>query len=113
MRPLKGENLALWRVGTCLQRVAPHSYFVNVGVFVYRRNRVHLRVAESTSSQALDRNEPKLPPMLEGSVTEALSSADSTPVKPFPPDPVKHSSSEGYTYTRSGQSSKPPKRLAF
>ncbi len=61
MKPLPGENPALWRVGTCLQKVAPRSYLVNVGGSLHRRNRVHLRVAESSSSQAVDRNELELP----------------------------------------------------
>ncbi len=114
MKPLPGENPALWRVGTCLQKVAPRSYLVNVGGSLYRRNRVHLRVAESSSSQAVDRNEPELPSMLEGDVADAPSSADSTLVKPLPQasyDLVKPSSSEGHTHTRSGRLSMPPKRL--
>lgn len=114
MKPLPGENPALWSFGTCLQKVAPRSYLVNVGGSLYRRNRVHLRVAESSASQAVDRTDPELPSMLEGSVAEAPSSADSTLVKPLPqasPDLIKPSSSEGHTYTRSGRLSKPPKRL--
>ncbi|GAA6097116.1 uncharacterized protein LOC115147874 [Tachysurus ichikawai] len=30
MQPLKQKNPALWKVGTCLQKVAPRSYLVNV-----------------------------------------------------------------------------------
>lgn len=112
MKPLPGENPALWRVGTCLQKVAPRSYLVNVGGSLYRRNRVHLRAAESTTTQASDITEPELPLMLEGSVAEAHLSADSPPVKTqASPDPVKPSSSDGHTYTRAGRLSKPPKRL--
>lgn len=78
-----GENPALWRVSTHLQKVIPHSYLVNVGGSLYRCNRVQLAEAESTSVQALDRNETKLPPLLERSVAEAPSSAHSALVKSF------------------------------
>lgn len=111
MKPLPGENPALWRVGTCLQKVAPRSYLVNVGGSLYRRNRVHLRAAESITTQALDIAEPEMP-LMEGTVAEAHLSAGSPPVRPqASPDPIKPSSSDGHTYTRAGRLSKPPKRL--
>lgn len=112
MKPLPKENPALWKVGTCLQKVAPRSYLVNVDGSIYRRNRVHLRVAESTATQALDTSEPEIPLMPERSVTGAL--ADLPLVKPLPqasPDLVKPSPSDGHMYTRAGRLSKPPKRL--
>ena len=49
MEPLPGDHTGLWRLGTCLQRVAPRSYLVDVGGSLYRRNRVDLRVAEQTN----------------------------------------------------------------
>ncbi|CDQ64849.1 unnamed protein product [Oncorhynchus mykiss] len=49
MKPLLGDHTGLWRLGTCLQRVAPRSYLVDVGGSLYRRNRVDLRVAEQTN----------------------------------------------------------------
>ncbi|GAA6096806.1 uncharacterized protein K02A2.6-like, partial [Tachysurus ichikawai] len=112
MKPLPQTNPALWKVGTCLQKVAPRSYLVNVDGSIYRRNRVHLRVAESTATRALDTSEPVMPLMPESGVAGAL--ADSPLVKPLPqasPDLVKLSPSDGHTYTRAGRLSKPPKRL--
>ncbi len=76
-----GESPALWRVSTCLQKMTPCFYLVIVGESLYRCNRVQLAVAESTSVQSLDRNEPELPPIVEGSVVQPPSSADSTLVK--------------------------------
>ncbi|KAJ8393363.1 hypothetical protein AAFF_G00060850 [Aldrovandia affinis] len=49
MKPLPGDNTGRWRVGTCLRRVAPRSYLVDVDGSLYRRNRVDLRVAEPTA----------------------------------------------------------------
>ncbi|GAA6097015.1 thrombospondin type-1 domain-containing protein 7A-like [Tachysurus ichikawai] len=88
MQPLPQKNPALWRVGACLQKT--------------KHEKVYLRVAESTATQALDTSEPEMPLMPESSVAGAL--ADS-------PDLVKISPSDGHTYTRAGRLSKPPKRL--
>ena len=49
MKPLPGDHTGLWRLGTCLQRVAPRSYLVDVGGSLYLRNRVDLRVAEQSN----------------------------------------------------------------
>eukprot|EP00063_Salmo_salar_P032454 XP_014007289.1 PREDICTED: uncharacterized protein LOC106575331 [Salmo salar] len=49
MKPLPGDHTGLWRLGTCLQRVAPRSYLVDVGGYLYRCNRVDLHVAEQTN----------------------------------------------------------------
>ncbi|KAJ8387828.1 hypothetical protein AAFF_G00149770 [Aldrovandia affinis] len=49
MKPLPGDNTGRWRVRTCLRRVAPRSYLVDVDGSLYRRNRVDLRVAEPTA----------------------------------------------------------------
>ena len=49
MKPLPGDHTGLWRQGTCLQRVAPRSYLVDVGGSLYRRNRVDLRIADQTN----------------------------------------------------------------
>ncbi|CAH2292903.1 retrovirus-related Pol poly from transposon isoform X1 [Pelobates cultripes] len=38
-------------MGTCLQKVAPRSYLVDIEGTLYRRNRVDLRVAEKPDSQ--------------------------------------------------------------
>ncbi len=76
-----GESPALWRVSTCLQKMTPCFYLVNVGESLYKCKRVQLAVAESTSVQSLDSNEPELPPIVEGSVVQAPSSADSALVK--------------------------------
>uniref|UniRef100_A0AAV2M0U2 Uncharacterized protein n=1 Tax=Knipowitschia caucasica TaxID=637954 RepID=A0AAV2M0U2_KNICA len=47
MKPPPGDTSRIWRAGTCLGKVAPRSYLVDMDGSVYRRNRVDLRVAES------------------------------------------------------------------
>uniref|UniRef100_A0A8D2JBQ7 Integrase catalytic domain-containing protein n=1 Tax=Varanus komodoensis TaxID=61221 RepID=A0A8D2JBQ7_VARKO len=42
MKPLPGDRTGRWRLGTCVQRVAPHSYVVDVDNSLYHRNRVDL-----------------------------------------------------------------------
>ncbi|KAI4896970.1 hypothetical protein NFI96_005600, partial [Prochilodus magdalenae] len=49
MKPLPGDSFGRWRVGTCLRRVAPRSYLVDVDGSTYRRNRVDLRVAKPSA----------------------------------------------------------------
>ncbi|XP_034095415.1 uncharacterized protein K02A2.6-like [Gymnodraco acuticeps] len=49
MRPLPGDRTGRWQLGQCLQKVAPHSFVVEVDVTLYRRNRVDLRVAERSA----------------------------------------------------------------
>ena len=48
-KPLPGDHTGLCRLGTCLQRVAPRSYLVDVGGSLYHHNRVDLRIAEQTN----------------------------------------------------------------
>lgn len=47
MKPPPGDNTHIWKAGTCLGKVAPRSYLVDVNGSVYRHNRVDLRVAET------------------------------------------------------------------
>ncbi|KAF7238387.1 hypothetical protein EYD10_14900 [Varanus komodoensis] len=54
MKPLPGDRTGRWRLGTCVQRVAPRSYVVDVDGSLYGRNRVDLRVAEQPTSQAYE-----------------------------------------------------------
>lgn len=49
MKPLPRDRTGLWRLGSCVQKVAPRSYLVEVEGSLYRRNRVDLRVAEPTT----------------------------------------------------------------
>lgn len=50
MKPLPGDRTGIWRRGSCLQKVAPRSYLVDIEGALYRRNRVDLRPAEPTPS---------------------------------------------------------------
>ncbi|CAH2245874.1 Hypothetical predicted protein [Pelobates cultripes] len=49
MKSLPGDRTGHWRLGTCVQRVAPRSYLVDVEGTLYRCNRVDLRVTELTT----------------------------------------------------------------
>ncbi|XP_071202850.1 uncharacterized protein [Salvelinus alpinus] len=54
MKPLPGDRTGLWRLGSCVQKVAPRSYLVEVNGSLYRRNRVDLRIAEPAPTQNPD-----------------------------------------------------------
>ncbi|XP_044287426.1 uncharacterized protein K02A2.6-like [Varanus komodoensis] len=54
MKPLPGDRTGRWRLGTCVQRVAPRSYVVDVDGSLYCRNRVDLQVAEQPTSQTYE-----------------------------------------------------------
>ena len=47
MKSLPGDWTDHWKVGTCVQQVAPRSYLMDVKGALYHRNRVLLRVVES------------------------------------------------------------------
>uniref|UniRef100_A0AAV2KM67 Uncharacterized protein n=1 Tax=Knipowitschia caucasica TaxID=637954 RepID=A0AAV2KM67_KNICA len=60
MKPPPGDTSRIWRAGTCLGKVAPRSYLVDMDGSVYRRNRVDLRVAESGAALGFgDRSRPE------------------------------------------------------
>ncbi|KAM9519367.1 uncharacterized protein ACWYII_045479 [Salvelinus alpinus] len=54
MKPLPGDRTGLWRLGSCVQKVAPRSYLVEVNGSLYRRHRVDLRIAEPAPTQNPD-----------------------------------------------------------
>eukprot|EP00063_Salmo_salar_P075403 XP_014050238.1 PREDICTED: C-type lectin domain family 4 member M-like [Salmo salar] len=54
MKPLPGDRTGLWRLGSCVQKVAPRSYLVEVNGSLYHRNRVDLRIAEPAPTQNPD-----------------------------------------------------------
>ncbi|XP_038827473.1 zona pellucida sperm-binding protein 4 [Salvelinus namaycush] len=54
MKPLLGDRTGLWRLGSCVQKVAPRSYLVKVNGSLYCRNRVDLRIAEPAPTQNSD-----------------------------------------------------------
>ncbi|KAK6311313.1 hypothetical protein J4Q44_G00169770 [Coregonus suidteri] len=54
MKTLPGDRKGHWRLGSCVQKVAPRSYLVEVNGSLYRRNRVDLRVAEPVPTQNPD-----------------------------------------------------------
>ncbi|KAL2078306.1 hypothetical protein ACEWY4_025991 [Coilia grayii] len=62
MKPLPGDRTGIWRQGSCVQRVAPRSYLVNVEGALYRRNRVDLQAAEPITPQTPDSHVPKTEP---------------------------------------------------
>lgn len=54
MKPSPGDTSHIWRAGTCLGKVAPRSYLVDIEGLIYRRNRIDLRVAESGAAPGSD-----------------------------------------------------------
>lgn len=63
MKPLPGDRTGIWRRGSCVQRVAPRSYLVEVEGALYRRNRVDLRAAEPNTPQNSDGQAQSSTPM--------------------------------------------------
>lgn len=118
MKPLPGDHTGLWRLGTCLQRVAPRSYLVDVGGSLYRRNRVDLRIAERTNQNTpythLDELDHSPGLRVRGAElrhepTEGeASTPPSSPARGPNPTPVRAN-----TYSRVGRLCKPPDRLTL
>ena len=54
MKPLPGDRTGLWRLGSCVQKVAPRSYLVEVNGSLYHRKRVDLQIAEPAPTQNPD-----------------------------------------------------------
>lgn len=54
MKPLPDDRTGIWRLGSCMQRVAPQSYLVEVQGSLYRRNSVDLCVAKSSTLKNSD-----------------------------------------------------------
>ncbi|KAJ8395956.1 hypothetical protein AAFF_G00026640 [Aldrovandia affinis] len=122
MKPLPGDNTGRWGVGTCLRRVAPRSYLVDVDGSLYRRNRVDLRVAEPTAraTHKTDGPEaahaPEAAPAPETAAEAPPTVTEPSPVRSSPKapsSPVGAPPSDGHTYTRVGRLSKPPLRLTM
>ncbi|KAJ8405582.1 hypothetical protein AAFF_G00315620 [Aldrovandia affinis] len=122
MKPLPGDNTGRWRVGTCLRRVAPRSYLVDVDGSLYRRNRVDLRVAEPTARATHKTDGPEAAHAPEAaSAPETAVEAPPTVTEPSPvrstpkapSSPVGAPPSDGHTYTRVGRLSKPPLRFTM
>ena len=108
MKPLPGDSSGCWRVGTCLRRVAPRSYLVDVDGSTYRRNRVDLRVAEPSAHRFGEVDEPEVTHVPEHCTVDAPSLSDTRNAVAGLPKPL---SLDGCTYTRAGRLSKPPERL--
>jgi hypothetical protein len=51
LQPDPGNRNGMWRAGTCLQKVAPRSYLVEVEGKRYRRNRKFLHPAKTTDQR--------------------------------------------------------------
>ncbi|KAJ8385140.1 hypothetical protein AAFF_G00192810 [Aldrovandia affinis] len=122
MKPLPGDNTGHWRVGTCLHRVAPRSYLVDVDGSLYQRNRVDLRVAKPTARATDKTDGPEAAHAPEAaSAPETAAEAPPTVTEPSPvrstpkapSSPVGAPPSDGHTYTRVGRLSKPPLRLTM
>lgn len=121
MKPPPGDTSHIWRAGTCLGKVAPRSYLVDIDGSVYRRNRVDLRVAEPGAALESEDSEGVPAVSSEQGKTGAYSLVPSTsPTRPSvgtsPADltPVKATTvgvGDGLVRTRAGRLSKPPKRL--
>lgn len=132
MRPLPGDRTGRWRLGQCLQRVAPRSFVVDVDGTLYRRNRVDLRVAErSAQAQQSDMLQPERSSPDRAHVTGVTASAETrivsgqgetggeehpctprTPRAPVPGVTPGGSATAGHgVYSRSGRLSRPPQRL--
>ncbi|KAJ8398704.1 hypothetical protein AAFF_G00419010 [Aldrovandia affinis] len=122
MKPLPGDNTGRWRVRTCLRRVAPRSYLVDVDGSLYRRNRVDLRVAKPTARATHKTDGPEAAHAPEAaSAPETAVEAPPTVTEPSPvrstpkapSSPVGALPSDGHTYTRVGRLSKPPLRFTM
>ncbi|KAJ8403557.1 hypothetical protein AAFF_G00348830 [Aldrovandia affinis] len=116
MKPLPGDNTGRWRVGTCLRRVAPRSYLVDVDGSLYRRNRVDLRVAEPTARATHKTEGPEAAHAPETAVEAPPTVTEPSPVRSTPKapsSPVGAPPSDGHTYTRVGRLSKPPLRFTM
>ncbi|KAJ8366480.1 hypothetical protein AAFF_G00353480 [Aldrovandia affinis] len=109
MKPLPGDNTDRWRVGTCLRRVAPRSYLVDVDGSLYRRNRVDLRVAEPTARATHKTDGPEAAHAPEAaSAPETAAEAPPTvtepsPIRSTPSSPVGAPPSDGHTNIRVGR----------
>ncbi|KAI4883685.1 hypothetical protein NFI96_009381, partial [Prochilodus magdalenae] len=80
MKPLPGDSSGRWKVGTCLRRVAPRSYLVDVDGSTYRRNRVDLRVAEPSAHRFGEVDEPEVTHLPEHCTVDAPSlTCDASP----------------------------------
>ena len=136
MKPLPGDRTRVWRAGTCLGKVAPRSYLVDIEGSIYRRNRVDLRVAESSAAQAIcgpatDQDcgtHESQPAHSSATETEKTSPnmAELTVPEPSPQSPVKSTpratprttttrapTTSFTTRTRAGRVSRPPERLGY
>lgn len=108
MKPLPGDRTGIWRQGSCIQRVAPRSYLVDVEGALYRRNRVDLRAAEPTTTT------PQ-PPDSHASTTGpgVTAKVSSSPPQQVDSPPVDIISTPGrpQVTSRYGRLIKPPNRL--
>ncbi|CAH2276206.1 retrovirus-related Pol poly from transposon isoform X1 [Pelobates cultripes] len=138
MKPLPGDRTGRWRMGTCLQKVAPRSYLVDIEGTLYRRNCVDLRVAEKSDSQyPVDKPDtPGIPrshshvgseectkviPQTSTNGSPEQAGPDSSQLQSMPvsggKSPVTSERAKrlfaqpGPVFTRSGRHSQPPKRL--
>ena len=134
MKPLPGDRTGRWPLGQCIQKVAPHSFVVDVNGTLYRCNHVDLQMAErSADAQPIGRPEQNSPE--QGHMTGKLATAETgqgsdqgepegtkdahppsslaprtlrTPLPGLCPTPCRHSSTPGHAVsTRSGRFSWP------
>lgn len=122
MRPLPGDTSCIWKAGTCLSKVAPRSYLVNMDGSIYRRNRVDRRVAESGTALGFEDGEcVPVGHSDEGVTGNEMAVISSSPARPSagssPATATPAASSvtvrvgEGLVRTRAGCLTRPPKRL--
>uniref|UniRef100_A0A673W9M9 Gypsy retrotransposon integrase-like protein 1 n=1 Tax=Salmo trutta TaxID=8032 RepID=A0A673W9M9_SALTR len=128
MKPLPGDRTGLWRLGSCVQKVAPRSYLVEVNGSRYRRNRVDLRIAEPAPTQNPDGQRGRMtkdrtpashmgPEALgeePGDHRSAAPSPINTPLRQSGDTPVREPAvlaDKPPVFSRCGRLSQPPKRL--
>lgn len=128
MKPLPGDRTGLWRLGSCVQKVAPRSYLVEVNGSLYRRNRVDLRIAEPAPTQNPDGQRGRMtkdrtpashmgPEALgeePGDHRSAAPSPINTPLRQSGDTPVREPAvlaDKPPVFSRCGRLSQPPKIL--
>ncbi|XP_035690003.1 uncharacterized protein K02A2.6-like [Branchiostoma floridae] len=94
---LTPQKAAQWKYGTCVQRVAPKSYEVEVDGAKYRRNRKHIRDTTEEQKPSTDVDETTTAPAT--ATPESTAETTTTTTEPTP------------YVTRSGRTVKAPDRM--
>ncbi|XP_066289738.1 uncharacterized protein [Branchiostoma lanceolatum] len=98
------QKTAEWKYGTCVQRVSPKSYEVEVDGAKYRRNRKHIReTAEAPTTPSTEEEQT--------TATTPASTAEPTTATTSTAEPTTATTSATPYITRSGRAVKPPDKM--